>query len=66
MNQKNASSREVSFQIDWELTTLFQVDDELRLTHSCMWGKGLTLLRTGKLVFAVGAIVGRGMHRTHW
>src|SRR6516225_7266155 len=58
MNQKNAAAREVSFQIDWELTTLFQVDDELRLSHSDMWGTGLTLLRTGKLVFAVGAIDG--------
>jgi hypothetical protein len=58
MNQKNASHREVSFQIDGELTKLFQVDDELRLRHSGMWGTGLTLLRTGKLVFAVGAIGG--------
>lgn len=58
MNQKNASAREVSFHIDWELTTLFEVDDELRLSHSDMWGTGLTLLRTGKLVFAVGAIDG--------
>ena len=58
MDQKNASAREVSFQIDRELTLLFRAGHELRLTYSCMWGTGLTLLRMGKLVVAVGAING--------
>lgn len=58
-NQIHASSREVFFETDRELTSLFRSGDERRLTHSCMWGTGLTLLREGKLVVAVGAISGK-------
>lgn len=59
MNRINASAQEVSFEIDRELIPLFRPGDQLRLEHSCMWGTGLTLLREGKLVVAVGAICGR-------
>lgn len=59
MNRKNASAREVWFHVDRKLTLLIEAEDELRLTHSCMWGTGLTLLRREKLVFAVGAINGQ-------
>lgn len=68
-NQVHASSREVFFETDRELTSLFRSGDELRLTHSCMWGTGLTLLRAGKLVVAVGAIrfgkLGDGIQVSH-
>ena len=59
INRIHASSRELSFEIDRELTSLFRPGDELKLTHSSMWGTGLTLLREGKLVVAVGAICGK-------
>lgn len=69
MNRINASTQEASFEADQELTTLFRAGDELRLTHSCMWGTGLTLLRMGKLIVAVGAIngskLGNGIRISH-
>ena len=58
-SRTHASSRELSFEIEQQLTSLFRPGDELRLTHSCMWGTGLTLRREGKLVVAVGAICGK-------
>jgi hypothetical protein len=57
-SQKNATFFDVSFYVDRELTTLLQPGDLLHLSHSCMWGTGLSLLREGQLVFAVGAILG--------
>jgi hypothetical protein len=57
-SRKNASVLAVSYCIDRELTRLLQPGDLLYLSHSCMWGTGVSLLRKGQLVFAVGAILG--------
>ena len=58
LTRAHASSREVSFYVDREVTMQFNPGDELRLRHSCMGGTGLTLLRNGTLIFAVGAVFG--------
>ncbi|GAC1678438.1 MAG: hypothetical protein PVS2B2_15540 [Candidatus Acidiferrum sp.] len=62
-SRSNATYAEVSFQIDGELTKLLQPGDVLHLSHSCMWGTGLSLLRQNQLVFAVGAILGLPLGR---
>jgi hypothetical protein len=56
--RKNASVFARSFCVDRELTLLLQPGDLLHLSHSCMWGTGVSLLRKGQLVFAVGAVLG--------
>jgi hypothetical protein len=57
-SRDNATASDASFHVDRELTLLLQPGDVLHLSYSCMWGTGLSLLRQGRLVFAVGAILG--------
>ena len=54
----NATHSETSCIIDRELIMPMQVGDVLRLSHSAMWGTGISLLRGNDLVFAAGAILG--------
>jgi hypothetical protein len=52
----NAGLSAASFYVDRELTRAFNAGDVLHLVRTPCAGLGLSLLRNGKLVLAVGAI----------
>jgi hypothetical protein len=55
-DRKNSTVSSVSFYLDRDLTSICEPGDRLHMARTSCGGLGVSLLRNGQLVFAVGAI----------
>jgi len=55
-SRRNSTVSSASFYVDRDLTSIFEPEDRLHMARTSCGGLGLSLLRNGQLVFAVGAI----------